>query len=455
MDRIQYLKHAVKAGACYYKTWLIDSMGIVDLPPKPETVDATINPSPGLRQDEPPRYPHEEHPYQLFDFKGTPVFLNPTTNEWEPVDGYKKGAPFFRFKEEINLEPGDIANVKEPITTWIGNLLVNQCVLCYPFGDLIPFQMGQFSIKKVEAIIAAKLESLPDVGQARDETKIYVDTLENYYYDAAYSLSGWTQLAVPAASPHTLITDPKIRKRRIELLNEYKDQLDDPAIIAKIMQELIDMDVAFQADDPEGGYLQPGKSFDVVRAKAFLMYGIERDFNDPNKIVLIDRPLSEGWDITKLPYMVNALIEGSFYRGAMTALGGEGAKFIQRFFLNTNIIEEDCGVKYGKSAILKPKERDDYLGASVVGPGGSRIELTEDNYDQHVGKPLQIFSPQYCKTKRPNFCVKCLGARYRGKPNSPAALASVIGSVLMYIFMKKMHGVALKTKKWDWRATAE
>lgn len=455
MDRVEYLKKAVKHGACYYKTWLIDSMGIVDFPPKPETVAAEIIPAPGLRGDEPPRFPHEEHPYQLFDFKGTPVFLNPESNEWEPVEGYKKGRAFYTFKEEIQLAPNDIANVKEPITTWVGNLLVNQCVLCYPFGDLIPFQMGQFSISKVEKIIASKLESLPENGEARDETKIYVDILEQYYYDAAFSLSGWTQLAVPAATPYTLTTDPAIRKRRIELLNQYKDQLDDPAIIAKIMEELIEMDKAFQANDPEAGYLQPGKSFDVVRAKAFLMYGIERDFNDPNKIVLIDRPLTEGWDLEKLPYMVNSLIDGSFYRGAMTALGGEGAKFIQRFFLNTNIIMEDCGVTYGIGAVLKDKDKDEYIGASVVGPGGKRLEITEENYSSFTNKPLQLFSPMYCKAKKPNFCVKCLGARYRGKPNSPAALASVIGSVLMYIFMKKMHGVALKTKKWDWRATAE
>lgn len=455
MDRIEYLKKAVKAGACYYKTWLIDAMGIVDYPPKPESVAAVLTPNPGIRGDEPTRYPHEEHPYQLYDFNGKPVFLNPESGEWEPVDGYKKGSPFFSFKEEIDLVPGDIANVKEPVRTWIGNFFVNQCVLVYPFGDLIPFQLGEFSISKVEKIIASKLESVPDHGQPRDETKIYVDILEKYYYDAAFSLSGWTQLAVPAATPYTLTTDPAIRKRRIELLNQYKDQLDDPAIIAKIMDELIEMDKAFQANDPEAGYLQPGKSFDVVRAKAFLMYGVERDFNDPNKIVLIDRPLTEGWDLEKLPYMVNSLIDGSFYRGAMTALGGESAKFIQRFFLNTNIIEEDCGVTWGINQILREVDKDNYLGASVVGPAGKRIEIDDSNYMSFVGKPVQIFSPMYCQAKKPNFCVKCIGARYRGKPNSPAALASVIGSILMYIFMKKMHGTALKTKKWDWKGTAE
>lgn len=455
MDRIEYLKRAVKAGSCYYKTWLIDSMGIVDYADKPDTVVAEINPTPGLRRDEPPRYPHEEHPYQIFNFNETPVFLNPENGEWEPIDGYKKGSPMFQFKEEIDLIPGDIANISKPIRTWIGNYFVNQCVLVYPFGDLIPFQMGRFSIKKVESIIASKLESLPDIGIERDKTKIYVDVLEKYYYDAAYSLSGWTQLAVPTATPHTLMTDPAIRKRRIELLNQYKDQLDDPAIIAKIMEELVDMDMAFQASDPEGGYLQPGKSFDVVRAKAFLMYGIERDFNDPNKIVLIDRPLSEGWDITKLPYMVNALIEGSFFRGAMTALGGEGVKFIQRFFLNTVISEDDCGVTYGMDTVMYPQERNDYLGSSIVGTQGKAILLTEENYGQYTGKLVQLFSPAYCQTKHPNLCYKCLGARYKGRPNSPGALASNIGSVLMYIFMAKMHGTALKTIKWDWRLTAE
>lgn len=455
MDRIEYLKLAVKAGACYYKTWLIDAMAIVTFPPKPEMVDAVIIEKPGLRGDEPARYPHEEHPYQLFDFKGTPVFLNPANNEWTAVEGYTVGKPFFSFKEEVVLEPGDLANVKEKLTTWIGNMLVNQCVLCYPFGDVIPFQRGAFSISSVEKIIASKLESIPaDLNLPRDSTKIYVDILEKYYYDAAYSLSGWTQLAIPAATPYTLVTDPAIRKRRLELLNEYKDQLDDPTIIAKIMAELIKMDKAFQANDPEGGYLQPGKSFDIVRAKALLMYGIETDVTN-GKVILIDKPLTEGWDLNALPHMVNSLINGSFGRGAMTALGGEAAKFIARFFLNTALTMDDCGVKYGSVRLIAKGDRDLYIGASVVGQGGAAILISNENFDQFAGKPTEVFTPLYCQAGKPNFCAKCVGQRYKGKPNSLAAEAVDIGSILMYIFMKLMHGVAVKTYKWNWRATAE
>lgn len=453
MDRIEYLKKAVKAGACYYKTWLIDAMGIVTFPDKPEMVETRIIEKPGLRGDEPRRYPHEEHPYQLFNFNGTPVFLDPDNGEWTAVEGYKPGQALFSFKEEIQLKAGDLVNLSKDITTWIGNMLVNQCVLCYPFGDIIPFQQGRFSLGNIEKIIASKLESLPPMGTERDPTKIYVDILEKYYYDAAYSLSGWTQLGVPAATPFTLVTDPNIRKRRLELLNEYKDQLDDPTIIAKIMSELIAMDKAYQANDPEGGYLQPGKSFDVVRAKALLMFGIERDVTN-GKVILIDRPLTEGWDLEKLPYMVNSLIDGSFNRGAMTALGGEAAKFIARFFLNTTLTSDDCGVKYGVRRTLMRGSKDIYLGATIL-DAGKQIIISEDNWGNYEGKQVEIFTPQYCQEKAPNFCAKCVGQRYKGKPNSLSAQAVDIGSILMYIFMKLMHGVAVKTHKWDWRATAE
>lgn len=455
MDKVTYLKKAVKSGACYYKTWLIDAVAIVDFPDKPPLVDPVYIEKPGIKKDEVPRFNFEEHPYQLFNHNNVPVFLNPETKEWEPVEGYVKGKGFYNFKDEITLEPGDLINVDRKLTTWVGNVFFNQCVLVYPFGGLIPFQQGKLSISKIEDIIVSKLESVPEAGDVRDESKIYVDILEKYYYDAAYSLSGWTLLAVPAATPYTLITDPNIRKRRIELLNQYSDQLDDPVIIAKIMGELIAMDMDFQAKDPEAGYLQPGKSFDVVRAKAFLMHGIEVDFNDPTKIVLIDRPLSEGWDLTKLPYMVNSLIDGSFYRGAMTALGGEAAKFIQRFFLNTTINMEDCGVTYGEFMYISPKEKDQNIGSFIVAPQGKAIELTEENYSQYAGKSAEVYSSLYCKAGNPNFCVKCMGSRYRGRPDAPASLAVDVGQILMYLFMKKMHGVALKTVKWDWRATAD
>lgn len=454
MNKYDYLKKAVRAGACYYKTWLISSFGIVDFPEKPSTINQTIIEAPGIRSDEPPRFPHEKHPYEAFDFNGTLVFFNPEDSVWTPIEGYVKGQPLFRFSDEITLTAGTIKNLDRDVTTWVGNLLVNQCVLVYPFGDLIPFQTGRFSIKSVEAIIAEKLESIPENGEERIPGKIYVDILEKYYYDAAFSLTGWTQLGIPTATPYTLTVDPKIRKRRLELLNEYKDELDNPAIIAKIMGELIQMDKNFQADDPEAGYLQPGKSFDVVRAKAFLMYGIERDFSDPNKIILIDRPLSEGWDLTKLPYMVNATIEGSFYRGAMTALGGEAAKFIQRFFLNTKITIEDCGVKYGIYAVIPKRGYDLYGGSVVIQPGGKEEVITSENYASFIGKRVELRSPAYCRTPHPNFCLKCMGMRYDGKRDAPAALATTIGNRLMYIFMKKMHGTALNTHRWDWKATA-
>lgn len=455
MDRISYFKKAVKAGACYYKTWLIDAMAIVDLPAKPEIINPEIMLHPGLRGDEPARFPHEEHPYQLFQFNKDAVFYDPETEQWTAVEGYKQGVPFFSFKEEISLVPGDLANVDRNLTTWIGNVLVNQCVLCYPFGDTIPFQQGNFSIKAVEAIIAEKLTSLPeDPNAVRDKTKIYVDILEKYYYDAAYSLSGWTQLAIPAATPYTLMTDPNIRKRRLELLKEYEDQLDDPTIIAKIMGELIQMDKNFQANDPEGGYLQPGKSFDIVRAKALLMYGIETD-PITGKVILIDRPLSEGWDLEQLPYMINSLVTGSFGRGAMTALGGEAAKFIARFFMNTTISMDDCGVKYGMSRFISKKSKDGYLGASVVGPAGKAILISNDNFAEYADTVTEVFSPQYCQAGSPNFCTKCIGQRYKEKPDSLGANAVDLGSTIMLIMMKLMHGVAIKTMKWNWAATAE
>jgi hypothetical protein len=46
-----------------------------------------------------------------------------------------------------------------------------------------------------------------------------------------------------------------------------------------------------------------------------------------------------------------------------------------------------------------------------------------------------------------------MGARFQSRRNSLAALATEVGARCLYIFMSRMHGVALKVEKWDWKGS--
>lgn len=458
MLKREYFLKALRAGAYQYKEWMVECFAMVALPEKP-VVESLVTAQQMMEQDpyskivyanEPERYSFERYPYQLFKEDDKVVFFDRDSKSWEPLQEVRMNYPFFRFKDEISLAVGDLVNVDRPVNTWYGNAVVNQVILCHSFGPTIPFITGQIKVGAIESKIAELLTTPPAEGEPRDPKRIYTDDLEKKYYQAAYSVTGWCQIATPAATPFTIVTDTTIIKRRNELLAQYKEQLHDPAIVAKIMGELIQMDKDFQAKDPEKGFLKNGKDFDVTRAKSYVMHGIERDFNDPNKITVIDRSLAEQWDIKRLPQMANSLIDGSFNRGFLTALGGEAAKFLSRFFLNTNISEDNCGSKLGLTKIIDKDNEDGYFWAYMI-EGDSIVQITPDNVAQYYNKPVLMRSPQFCNTKDGNFCVKCLGERYVNSKQSLSSLATEVGNILMSISMAKMHGTALKTEKWNWQ----
>lgn len=443
MTRFEYLMYSFKVEGFLYKNWVIDLFGLPSLPDKPKVMNVI---------SEVEKNPVGEYPAQLFKNGNNIVFFNILSGQWEVLEGAQPGKIIFRWKDPIELPKFSLSNLKDDIKTTVGNVVVNQVLLCYPFGQSIPFQTGVVSMGKIEAMIAEKLDDLPeDPSAEKDPNKIYTDQLEERFYPAAFAITGWAQISAPAATPYTIVTSPDIKALRLKLLKEYHDQLDDPAIIAKIMKELIDHDKAFQAKDPEKGFLKPGKDFDVVRAKQYLMHGIEYDFTDKSKITVIERSLSEGWDIKKLPEMANSLIDGSFNRGAMTALGGEAAKFLGRFFLNNIISEDDCGSKIGKFHLISGDIQRNFLGMYHLLEDGTTELLTEELLEQYKGKRILLRSPLFCKTVDGNFCVHCMGKRFDNSRNSLGALAIEAGNRMMGIMMSSMHGRALKVEKWDWK----
>ncbi|ATA65336.1 hypothetical protein 2050HW_00001, partial [Serratia phage vB_SmaM_ 2050HW] len=133
------------------------------------------------------------YPYQLFKDDDRVVFFDRDTQAWEPLQEVRLNYPFFRFKDEITLNKGDLVNVDRELTTWYGNVVVNQTILCHSFGATIPFMAGQIKIGAIESKIAELLTSTPEQGEERDATKIYTDDLEKKYYQAAYSVTGWCQ----------------------------------------------------------------------------------------------------------------------------------------------------------------------------------------------------------------------------------------------------------------------
>lgn len=461
MSPLDYYLRAMAAGSFLFKAWVIDLFGVVEHPPVPKgpyvlysTLDeAQLLHLPYRNPDDPDCYTCEEHPYQLFSHEGKVVCINPETSELiEVVEFTRRSAkhiPLLRFNDGMDIPMGTVPNQTKACNVSFGELLINQTIKIYPFGTRFPLEPGPVNIRKFEDQIAPLVTSLPDDPNAvLDPTKIYADVIEKKYFPAAFSISGLTMLSVPAATEYTIDVSPAVRKLRKELLEKNIDHLNDPVVIANIVKELVKADMEYQAKDPDKGFLQPGKAFDIVRAKNYLIHGLDYDFDDPSKVHLIERSLSEQWDPRDLKRYVNAIVDGSYNRGFDTALGGELAKILIRFFMTTKITTEDCGVRAFRTYTVTADTVNDFIGCYVKDGANDHL-LTAEEVTALIGKPVEARTPLYCKAPDGGFCVHCMGVEFRHREGRLVAHATEMGNVIMYVNMSKNHGRALKTVMMD------
>lgn len=368
-------------------------------------------------------------------------------------DSPKNDRPLYLVEETVFInnqneliQPYD----KFPFKTRAGNLFVNHYLLVYPFRDKIPYQNDQMEIGKLEKIIAPRIIDVNEEPQG-DKNLYPEDVLK--FSSACTSLAGFASINAPSATKYTMLPAPGIKEYRESLYKKYEGRLNDPIVISEIDRLLVAYDKAHQAKDPEGGFYISGKSFEVARKKLFVSYGLEAPEISGGKQLYIKSSLSEGWDENAFEMMVNALRDGSYNRGAMTALGGEAVKFIFRIFATTRTTEEDCGATLGLPKTLTKANIQQYIGNTIILKNKKQVTLTDENASRYIGEDVLVRSPALCRVGDANFCHKCMGEKLRSSKDSLAAMASSVGSQMLYVFMKKMHGTAMKSTKWHYKDT--
>lgn len=347
----------------------------------------------------------------------------------------------------ISLSKGDIVNYTgdSPIETSVGRYLLNLYMLATPFGDIIEYVNDLWSIGKVEKQIAVGILNKQITGKQR-----------RMYIDLGTMLGHSPELFVPTSSERSITTDPNIKKRKAELLEQYKDQLDDPLIIAKIEAELIEMDKEWLKDDPAMNYhksVNEGKSFGVHRKKLLLTVGgIERFSDKAAEYDYVPNSLAEGLDKRSFVAVANEIRKGSHNRGTETAKGGAWTKFILRIFQDLKVVEDDCGTKHGVTRVLRHYHRGSFSGRHIIDKTGKYVTtISDDNFDKYLDKEVILRSPQYCKSDA-GLCYKCCGEVIESlQLEALGVLAIEISSKFMLTSMKAMHGSSLKVKKIDFK----
>ena len=452
MKKHDYFLAACKAQEFRRRAWVISAFSMIN-----EDADA---------------WKKDPYPYRLVQTRTAYFFVNPEkTDELIQLDDADPTKPPFDHKDKFLLKPGDIPNYGEheqqDLITSYGQYFFNWVMFVYPFFAKIRYQSGRISPDDVEKMILPRLMDDPDPAVKHpmapinlpletgnpEQSPIYV---KEYLVmaDAAFYLAGFTQLWVPAATRKAMTAPPGIAEFKAKLLEQYKDKLHDPAVIAKIDAELIKYDTEYLKGDLSEGFLIENKGRKVVRRKLFLMTGAEAGLEDGIDVDLIQNSLSEGWDINKFPIMNDSLRAGSYNRGAETMLGGEAVKWLLRASSNMMVTAPDCGSNLGVPVVLGDTNKKKYIGFSVVTPEGHE-KLDDESIGKYLGQKVMIRSPMFCRLEKTDYCAVCVGDRLAMNPTALSSAVSEYGSKFMLLFMKKMHGTQLALAHMDYRTAIQ
>lgn len=376
-------------------------------------------------------------------------FYNKETDSMEVIhpDDVTVGQPLFKFKQGISLKVGDLPNVDKDIITTYGNCIFNMCSLVYGFGNKIPFVTGLVSIKKLESMIADRLQDTPTTNQ-RDSKNIYCDEYIKYS-DGIQYLTELGSMSVWGVTEKTLTPPPGIKEYKRKLLEENKDKLNDHVVIADIYNKLLKYDAEYLKGDPGENFLISGKLRNVVRRKLYLMQGTEEGLGDRNELDLVTNSLYEGWQPEKFATFNNASRAGSFDRGSETQLGGVSTKEILRATSNIRIIKGDCGTKMGIEVNITNDNYIGLVGLRVMEGTHSTQVQNENDAKSYLGKLIKKRSPMFCILEKTDFCEYCVGKRLADSETGASMAATELGGTFLGIFMSAMHAKELKVSEMD------
>ena len=351
------------------------------------------------------------------------------------IDDYKKDSPLFNFQELIDVDSSWLPTIKSKLQTKIGVLIVNALVIYPSLGNKVEYINTKIKVSDIESLLVTRVKN-DDVATEKD---IRVSEMINCI-DRLNFLTSLSTLINIAATPKAITPPPNIAEIKKQLLKKYEGQLDDPVKVVELENELAKIDNEYMADDPAANNIFNKKS-KTARKKMYLMFGEAGDFvtTKENRVVLPS--LSEGIDTSSevFPLYMNDLRSGSFDRGASTALAGYSYKILQRSLSGLTILDKPCNTTRGIKRLITKNNYKKLIGRQIKQKGW--VTIDDINIAKaYVDKEVEMRSTMYCTAPGNNVCYACMSENYKNTPAGITNLAAGISSVLLNLFLKKMHG---------------
>lgn len=357
------------------------------------------------------------------------------------IDDAPRQNPIFSINEKITIDKSLVSNIKEPIETMLGNVIINAIAIEPVFNNKVQFIDGKIDTSILEKNIVPKiykLEGQPPQGYITlDEFLEFVDRISFF--------SNLADLFVLPSTEKSITVSPDFHKKKEEILKKYKDKLTDPVEVINLEKELMELDKEYIKNEPTYGKMLSGKSLNVARKKMFIMYGDEREFKEKKQASPIVKSLEEGWDTSEQSYTsyINALRTGSYARGAETVKGGVVSKTLLRTLGSMSIQDEPCDTKTGIMRSVTQSNYTKFTNRYIKIKNNWVLIENDEEAKKLIGQDVEVRSAMYCKAPGYHICYKCLNETLKGDKNGITTLSLEISNVILYMFMGLMHGVAL------------
>lgn len=372
----------------------------------------------------------KEVDYNLYQIQSDSLYI-PVTND-----------VLCRPTDKFILSKGDILNYKEdtPIETTLGRFIINYVLLVDPFGDLIPYQNQTFKG-------AGALEKL--ISENILLGKITAPQERTYGANLLYLTSNPEYFA-PTLTKKVLTTGANVKARKKELLEKYAKEIanGDVVTIAKIEEELVQMDKDYCKGDPSKLFLMKGSYFSNIRKKLFIIHGAVPRFGGNGDYDFIPNSLEEGYTVKDFPKIANEIRDGTYSRSTLVAKGGDQSNFILRIFQNTRITELDCGTNHGLPIKIHENNYKDYIDRNFFDNHGHTVNITPQLSKTLIGQSITVRSPMYCKAKDGGTCYRCTDKRFEEtKQDTLATIMNTLGAMFSTLALKKVHNTAVSSTR--------
>ena len=315
-----------------------------------------------------------------------------------------KHSPRYNTWDKITIPANYFYDGQKEITSTLGRFIINKFVLQ---------GAGLISISGYKDIVFKKssLGDLDnDVGQYYLENKIDRNTF-NLYLDRRDTLGYWTNgMLAHTISERMLKPLPEVEKKKAELIEKYKDELDagNIDIMTKISDELIAYAKDILKGDPGMDLYDSGdldfnnnyKNNSILKGAVMNKITNEYDF--------IGSSFMDGIEIKDIPAHANSILASQYPASIATKDAGYLGKKLLALLQMMEIDEEgtDCGTK-NLIPVKITKSNKSNMVYSYINSDGQLLMLDNSNINQYVGKTVMMRSPMSCINEK--ICSKCAG----------------------------------------------